>query len=233
MEDSTTYQVGDRVRIKSLDRYNQNKNKSGQVDCGYAYFSGAMSNLCGNVVTIKKINKEGSYYIKEGNWCVTDSMIECKVSEETPAEESVPALLSDMKAEFDGFMKSAESLITRLKQAQQALDEQDKPQETKALEIKPQFNVSDKVWIMNDNRPQEFKIEEINIKVLRVITDRTEMPRFGMKPFVTYKTEVRPQISYKLTGRNNGNSYTFEVPEGLCFASKEALLENFLKSNSK
>lgn len=53
------YKLGDRVRIKSFDWYNQNKNEDGIVRCGDKVFDDYMSVFCGSIVTIGEI-----YYIK-------------------------------------------------------------------------------------------------------------------------------------------------------------------------
>lgn len=46
------YKAGDRVKIKSLDWYNKNKDKKGDVICLAAKFTSRMKHLCGKVVTI-------------------------------------------------------------------------------------------------------------------------------------------------------------------------------------
>ena len=77
------YKVGDKVRIKSFDWYNENRDKIGQVDCGcgcvYAYFAPSMVTFCGQIVTISSVQTSLEVYrIKEDggtfNW--TDEMIE-------------------------------------------------------------------------------------------------------------------------------------------------------------
>ena len=40
------YKVGDRVKIQSLDWYNENKDEYGQVDCGSRFFFAEMSDWC-------------------------------------------------------------------------------------------------------------------------------------------------------------------------------------------
>ena len=66
------YKVGDKVRVKSLDWYNECKNEYGAVPFrvkGHSYpvfLSRLMSNLCGQLVTIDEVLKDG-YYIKEDN----------------------------------------------------------------------------------------------------------------------------------------------------------------------
>ena len=73
------FKVGDRVRIKSLDWYNENKDKYGDVN----FFIEEMSKFCGEIMTIKHIS-EVSYIMEESDiaygW--TDEMIEGLVEEE-------------------------------------------------------------------------------------------------------------------------------------------------------
>ena len=83
------YKVGDKVRIKSLDWYNENKDEYGNIRFRISqavypiFFSKIMSEFCGKIVTVKKIN-DGSYYMKETSNCEfwTDEMIEGLAEEE-------------------------------------------------------------------------------------------------------------------------------------------------------
>ena len=71
------YKVGDKVRIKSIDWYNENKNKYGNINCGYMPFTSDMSIYCGAVLTICDIKEEFSYYhMKECEYMFMDEMIE-------------------------------------------------------------------------------------------------------------------------------------------------------------
>jgi hypothetical protein len=88
------YKVGDRVRIKSIDWYNENKNKFGSV-WGHYPFDKDMSKYCGKVMTISHIR--GDHYTMVENlvnyW--TDNMIECKVEEETKPHNNMCKQLID------------------------------------------------------------------------------------------------------------------------------------------
>ena len=73
------YKVGDKVIIKSLDWYYENRDKIDQIDCGNVCFARNMATLCGKIVTISSILPMLEVYrIKEDdgefNW--TDEMIE-------------------------------------------------------------------------------------------------------------------------------------------------------------
>ena len=101
------YKPGDKVRIKSLDWYNQmlaNKDKRAYrtpssgceligVWCGNRIFKNDMIKFCGQVMTIKAIENE--YYVMHedtsGYW-YCDEMIEGLVEEETKnwADTSIP-----------------------------------------------------------------------------------------------------------------------------------------------
>ena len=84
------YKNGDRVKIKSLDWYNENKDKDGVVNLIQSSestfnFTESMATLCDKVVTIYCVYST-SYDILEDDekhfW--TDEMVECLVEEETP-----------------------------------------------------------------------------------------------------------------------------------------------------
>ena len=81
------YKVGDKVRIKSLDWYNENKNHCGEIPLfkSRGLFVPDMSRHCNNIMTIKDICYGTCYRMKEDFWNYnwTDEMIECKVEEET------------------------------------------------------------------------------------------------------------------------------------------------------
>lgn len=56
------YKPGDKVKIKSLEWYNANKNSEGAVIFnGFRIFDEDMSKFCGKVVTIEAYNKQWQY----------------------------------------------------------------------------------------------------------------------------------------------------------------------------
>lgn len=72
------YKVGDKVRIKSIDWYNKNKNEYGDIDCGAYTFTYGMTKFCGKIVTILHCYNHGCYTIKEddNDYTFTSKMIE-------------------------------------------------------------------------------------------------------------------------------------------------------------
>ena len=80
------YKIGDRVRIKSLDWYNKNKNHCGEIPLfkPSGLFVPDMSRYCNNIMTIKDICYGTCYRMKEDFWNYnwTDEMIEGLVEEE-------------------------------------------------------------------------------------------------------------------------------------------------------
>ena len=79
------FKVGDRVRIKNLDWYNENKDELGNIDCGDALMITEKSPFCGKIVTISNISDVvDAYKIENDNGCYnwTDEMIEGLVEEE-------------------------------------------------------------------------------------------------------------------------------------------------------
>lgn len=84
------YKVGDHVRIKSFDWYNENKDEDGVVHCGDRIFDDYMSVFCGSVVTICGIYPHLGYDVREDMQCRTwtDDMIECLADVE-PQEKMI------------------------------------------------------------------------------------------------------------------------------------------------
>ena len=81
------YKEGDKVKIKSLDWYNENKDKDDSVICLYSYFDKDMSKFCDKIVTIKSLH--GCHNVKafriiedDGYSWWSDDMIEGLVEEE-------------------------------------------------------------------------------------------------------------------------------------------------------
>ena len=84
------YKVGDKVRIKSLDWYNENKNEYGNVEFSTHVFVPRMSKYCGMIVTIEDVFEDTdgnvAYYVDGIDWDWTDEMIEGLVEEEIKSE---------------------------------------------------------------------------------------------------------------------------------------------------
>ena len=75
------YKAGDKVKIKSLDWYNQNKDAFGFIFCNHICFDEKMTEFCGKTVTITAQRNEKHYFIMEDN-CLsfwTEDMFECLV----------------------------------------------------------------------------------------------------------------------------------------------------------
>ncbi len=83
------YKAGDKVKIKSLDWYNTNKDGFGLIFCNNICFDEKMVEFCGKTVTIVAQRDNKYYYIKEDN-CLSfwsEDMIEGLVDE--PQEKMV------------------------------------------------------------------------------------------------------------------------------------------------
>lgn len=81
------YKVGDKVKIKSLDWYNANRNYYGNVECGFYYFIEEMSKYCGKILTIGEVYRN-EYELQEGeNFIWTDEMFD-SIIENTDDVES-------------------------------------------------------------------------------------------------------------------------------------------------
>lgn len=87
------YKIGDKVRIKSLDWYYDNRDDRNDVECDNDYFIADMAEYCGKIVTISSVLST-RYYIKEDNgifnW--TDEMIEGLIEEETTSNNIIKKL---------------------------------------------------------------------------------------------------------------------------------------------
>lgn len=82
------YTVGDRVRIKSLDWYNKNKDNYGGIYAGNGFgFWKNMVRHCGEIMKITSVkvdpedSNKGYYFMENSEKRWTDEMIECKVEE--------------------------------------------------------------------------------------------------------------------------------------------------------
>ena len=92
------YKIGDRVRFKSLDWYNENKDEYGNIDINHDFtFYADRRKYCGKVVTISEVFDIG-YSVKEDNdeYYWTDEMIEGLVEEETK-----PNVIEEAKTYWD------------------------------------------------------------------------------------------------------------------------------------
>ena len=61
------YKIGDKVRIKSFDLYNTNKDGFGLIFCNNICFDEKMIEFCGKTVTIVAQRNNKYYYIMEDN----------------------------------------------------------------------------------------------------------------------------------------------------------------------
>jgi hypothetical protein len=80
------YKEGDKVLIKDVDWYNENKTILGNIECGDALMTFEKARFCGKIVTISNVSDiTDTYGIEEDNglWRWTDEMIEGLVEEET------------------------------------------------------------------------------------------------------------------------------------------------------
>ena len=70
------YKRGDRVKIKSLDWYNKNKDQHGRVACGYQVFTEDMSKFCGCTMIVCNRTNLGVMTMGGSASYWTDEMIE-------------------------------------------------------------------------------------------------------------------------------------------------------------
>ena len=94
------YKAGDKVRIKSLDWYNENNDGSGILSYKISGvpFTSEMAEYCGCIVTIDKVIADAisclgdRYNIKEdgGDWMWHDKMFEGLAEEDNPFDDNIP-----------------------------------------------------------------------------------------------------------------------------------------------
>ena len=73
------YKVGDKVKIKSLDWYNANRDYNGNVECGFYYFIEEMSKYCGKILTIGNIHKNGYDLQEDEDFEWTEDMFDSNI----------------------------------------------------------------------------------------------------------------------------------------------------------
>ena len=81
------YKIGDRVKIKSLDWYNENKDQHGRVACGYHVFTEEMSKFCGCTMIVCNRTNLGVMTMGGSASYWTDEMIEG--SDDGPQEKMI------------------------------------------------------------------------------------------------------------------------------------------------
>ena len=81
------YKAGDKVRIKSLDWYNENKDETDDIECSNnIWFYREMSKFCGKVMTISHDRVDHYTMVEDLVNYWTDEMIECKVEDKCPQD---------------------------------------------------------------------------------------------------------------------------------------------------
>lgn len=78
------HNIGDKVRVKSLEWYNENKNKYGNIQYrdNRVFFKSNMSKFCGSILTIKGIDIDlDAYKVEENTMLWIDDMVEENVEE--------------------------------------------------------------------------------------------------------------------------------------------------------
>lgn len=70
------HKVGDKVRIKSREWYEKNKNRAGDILCGGIFFVEDMDCYCGKIATITEANGTYKIDIDDHEFSWTDEMFE-------------------------------------------------------------------------------------------------------------------------------------------------------------
>ena len=101
------YKAGDKVRIKSLDWYNSNKNENGEIiqhSGNYLFFIEKMSECCGKEFEVSYVYPNEIYLLKDADWLWEDWMLEDDLNINTNKQqilklvERVQAELAELRA---------------------------------------------------------------------------------------------------------------------------------------
>ena len=182
------YKVGDKVRIKSIDWYNENKDEVGNIRYkrdGSAYpvfFSKYMSIFCGEILTIKSVFKH-SYHMNETSSCEfwTDEMIEGLVEEETKPKFKIgDRVITDtnMKGKIievveEGWYRVDFDDYNGISQSNGVVPEENMTIMTKETNPEPKFKVGDiiisDVFTTNDDKGWKvIDVERTGYKLISV-----------------------------------------------------------------
>lgn len=69
------YKIGDKVRVKSLDWYNENKDEHGTVNVPFSFIK-EMAQYCGKEFIITQVLSNGGYLLKNALYTFSDEMLE-------------------------------------------------------------------------------------------------------------------------------------------------------------
>lgn len=91
------YKVGDRVRIKSLDWYNDNRDYYGNVECGFYYFIEEMTKYCGETLTIGEIYRNYYELQEDENFIWTDDMFDSIIEKDDVESKTTSEQMVSLK----------------------------------------------------------------------------------------------------------------------------------------
>ena len=100
------HKVGDKVRIKSKEWYEKNKNRAGDILCGGTFFIEAMERYCGETATITSIDKTYNINIDDNEFSWTDEMFEDEAPH--PSEDLLKDIANVIKSHNMGVQVSEE-----------------------------------------------------------------------------------------------------------------------------
>lgn len=115
--------IGDKVRIKSREWYEANKNKHGTVNCKYGFVDD-MAVFCGRSFKIKNIMLKGGYRLDgAGDWTFSDEMFEEDAKDSTDTiptifercREAVTSMLSSGSIPISVGLIRSKKLLTNIK----------------------------------------------------------------------------------------------------------------------
>lgn len=97
------------------------------------------------------------------------------------------------------------------------------------MEIKTKFNVGDKVWIMRDNKPENIRIDGVEIELRGGIIPGTGGILSGELYTKILYVEIQ-RNDYRCAGDKDPIYYHSECN---CFSTKKELLDSFLNEDER
>ena len=177
------FKEGDRVRIKSIDWYNENKNKYGEIGVGNGEYNKCMKDYCGKVMTIYRI-VDNKWYVMEETYIYepwTDEMIEGLVEEETKPKFKIgDRVITDtnMKGKIievveEGWYRVDFDDYNGISQSNGVVPEENMTIMTKETNPEPKFKVGDiiisDVFTTNDDKGWKvIDVERTGYKLISV-----------------------------------------------------------------
>lgn len=167
------YKLGDKVRVKSLEWYNLNKNKNGEIVKDYITFLEGMSKYCGKEYEIYNIISGINHYVYKlydtDNWCFSDWMFEGNTNNTANQKRKVDESDIDIENYIHPFQEITNGLYETYCKKNRDYGNSFEQSLNKFGEISALIRISDKynrLCSLITNKEQEVKDESIDDTIL-------------------------------------------------------------------